>query len=63
MSLLAYDNVIKQSIDLPAWFRYNFDGYGETNAGEPYNGSSGRGKLWPIFDAERGLPDRRDRIR
>jgi len=54
-SFLAYDNVIKESIGgSPAWFRYNFDGYGETNSGGPYNGSSGRGKLWPIFDAERG---------
>jgi glucoamylase len=56
-SLAAYDNVIEQTIGgnaYSAWFRYNFDGYGETNAGGPYNGSSGRGRLWPIFDAERG---------
>jgi glucoamylase len=56
-SLAAYDQVIKQSIganNIPAWFRYNFDGYGETNAGGPYDGASGRGRLWPIFDAERG---------
>ena len=38
-----------------AWFRYNFDGYGETNAGGPFqDGVQGRGRLWPIFDAERG---------
>ena len=56
-SLIAYDEVIKQTIGsnaYPAWFRYNFDGYGETNTGGPYDGSSGRGRLWPIFDAERG---------
>jgi glucoamylase len=56
-SLIAYDGVIKQTIGgnaYPAWFRYNFDGYGETNSGGPYDGSSGRGRLWPIFDAERG---------
>jgi glucoamylase len=56
-SLIAYDGIIKQTIDgnaYPAWYRYNFDGYGETNTGGPYNGSSGRGRLWPIFDAERG---------
>jgi glucoamylase len=56
-SLAAYDGVIKETIGgtaLPAWFRYNFDGYGETNTGNPYDGSSGRGRLWPIFDAERG---------
>ena len=56
-SLIPYDEVIKQTIGsnaYPAWFRYNFDGYGETNTGGPYDGSSGRGRLWPIFDAERG---------
>jgi len=54
-SLLVYDTVIEQTIGgNTAWFRYNFDGYGETDAGGPYNGSSGRGRLWPIFDAERG---------
>jgi glucoamylase len=56
-SLIPYDGIIKQTIGsnaCPAWFRYNFDGYGETNTGDPYNQSSGRGRLWPIFDAERG---------
>ncbi|MGD0106818.1 MAG: glycoside hydrolase family 15 protein [Rhodopila sp.] len=56
-SLIPYDGVIKQTIGnnaYPAWFRYNFDGYGETNSGGPYDGSSGRGRLWPIFDAEYG---------
>jgi glucoamylase len=56
-SLIPYDEVIEQTIGsdaFPAWFRYNFDGYGETNAGDPYNNSTGRGRLWPIFDAERG---------
>jgi glucoamylase len=56
-SLIAYDGVIKETIGgnaYPAWFRYNFDGYGESNTGGPYDGSSGRGRLWPIFDAERG---------
>jgi glucoamylase len=56
-SLVPYDGVIKQIIGsnaYPAWFRYNFDGYGETITGGPYDQSSGRGRLWPIFDAERG---------
>jgi glucoamylase len=54
-SLSTYDGVIEQTIGSnAAWFRYNFDGYGETNAGGPYNSSSGRGRLWPIFEAERG---------
>ena len=56
-SLAAYDSIIEEeTIGLnPAWFRYNFDGYGETNAGGPFqDGAAGRGRLWPIFDAERG---------
>jgi glucoamylase len=57
-SLAAYDSVIEETIGAnadPAWFRYNFDGYGETNAGGPFqDGVPGRGRLWPIFDAERG---------
>src|SRR5271166_6983626 len=54
-SLAAYDSVIEETIGAnanPAWFRYNFDGYGETNAGGPFqDGAAGRGRLWPIFDA------------
>lgn len=56
-SLIPYDGVIKQTVGSnasPDWFRYNFDGYGETNTGGRFNGSSGRGRLWPIFVAERG---------
>jgi glucoamylase len=57
VSLATYDDVIKETIgaNTPAWFRYNFDGYGETNDGSPFaNNVQGRGRLWPIFDAERG---------
>lgn len=52
----VYDAAIKQTISGKgdAWFRYNFDGYGEQNDGTNYNGS-GRGRLWPIFTAERGM--------
>jgi glucoamylase len=55
-SLPEYDAVLKQSIAGKgnAWFRYNCDGYGEHNDGSNYNGS-GRGRLWPIFTAERGM--------
>jgi glucoamylase len=55
-SLVAYDNVIEETVNAyPGWFRYNFDGYGETNADGPFqDGAAGRGRLWPIFDAERG---------
>jgi glucoamylase len=51
-----YDSVLKQTITGkgPAWFRYNFDGYGEKNDGSNYDGT-GRGRLWPIFTAERGM--------
>ncbi|MGO8696836.1 MAG: glycoside hydrolase family 15 protein [Limisphaerales bacterium] len=54
-----YDNSLKQTIPGKgdAWFRYNHDGYGEHNDGTAYNGGNGlgRGRLWPIFTAERGI--------
>ena len=51
-----YDAVLKQTIagKGDAWFRYNYDGYGEDNSGNNFNGT-GRGRLWPIFTAERGM--------
>ena len=56
-SLAEYDERIRQ--DIPgvgsAWFRYDFDGYGETNQGGAWDGENGRGRLWPIFSAERGM--------
>ena len=55
-TLPKYDGVLKQSIPDKgdAWFRYNCDGYGEHNDGTPYK-DGGRGRLWPIFTAERGI--------
>jgi glucoamylase len=55
-TLPKYDGILKQSIPGKgdAWFRYNRDGYGERNDGTPYN-DGGRGRLWPIFTAERGI--------
>ena len=55
-TLPEYDGVLKQDISGkgPAWFRYNFDGYGEKNDGSNFDGT-GRGRLWPIFTAERGM--------
>ncbi len=55
-TLPEYDSVLKQTITGkgPAWFRYNFDGYGEKNDGSNFDGT-GRGRLWPIFTAERGM--------
>ena len=55
-TLPKYDGILKQSIPGKgdAWFRYNCDGYGEHNDGTPYK-DGGRGRLWPIFTAERGI--------
>jgi glucoamylase len=51
-----YDLILKQTIaGKDAWFRYNYDGYGEKNNGDSYTGNDGRGRLWPIFTAERGI--------
>jgi glucoamylase len=55
-TLPEYDAIAMQTIagKGPAWFRYNSDGYGEKNDGSNYDGT-GRGRLWPIFTAERGM--------
>jgi glucoamylase len=58
-TLGEYDGLLKQTIagKGPAWFRYDFDGYGEKNDGSNFDGSndgSTKGRLWPIFTAERG---------
>ncbi len=37
-----------------AWYRYNYDGYGEHDSGNNFDGT-GRGRLWPILTAERGI--------
>lgn len=55
-TLPKYDSLIKQTIPGKgdAWFRYNCDGYGEYADGKPFR-DGGRGRLWPIFTAERGI--------
>lgn len=55
-TLPEYDAILKQTIPGKgdAWFRYNYDGYGEHNDGRSFDGG-GRGRLWPIFTAERGI--------
>ena len=55
-TLPEYDSILKQTIagKGDAWFRYNYDGYGEKNDGSNFDGL-GRGRLWPIFTAERGM--------
>jgi glucoamylase len=61
-TLAVFDRQLGQQLPLPgagelarnAWFRYNFDGYGEHNDGRDFDGT-GRGRLWPILTAERGM--------
>jgi glucoamylase len=36
----------------PIWHRYNGDGYGEHDDGEPFDGT-GRGRAWPLLTGER----------
>jgi glucoamylase len=37
----------------PSWHRYNYDGYGQGAAGEPFV-SYGVGRAWPLLTGERG---------
>jgi glucoamylase len=37
----------------PCWHRYNHDGYGERENGQPFTGW-GRGRAWPLLTGERG---------
>ncbi|WP_087666814.1 glycoside hydrolase family 15 protein [Caballeronia humi] len=55
-TLAVYDAVLATTIKdaNQAWFRYNFDGYGEHNDGSNFDGT-GVGRAWPIFTAERGM--------
>jgi glucoamylase len=55
-TLSAYDAVLAMNVkdSNQAWFRYNFDGYGEHNDGSNFDGT-GVGRAWPIFTAERGM--------
>lgn len=61
-TISVYDSVLGQTLNVAnapalspnAWFRYNFDGYGEHNDGGDFDGT-GAGRLWPIFTAERGM--------
>jgi glucoamylase len=55
-TLAAYDAVLAMNVkdSDQAWFRYNFDGYGEHNDGSNFDGT-GVARAWPIFTAERGM--------
>jgi len=52
-TIKAIDSLLK--VDTPhgpAWYRYNDDGYGEHQDGEPFDGT-GIGRLWPLLTGER----------
>src|SRR5205807_9991666 len=61
---LADDPVVRGSVTVadallrvdtpngPAWHRYNGDGYGEHDDGQPFDGT-GRGRAWPLLTGER----------
>jgi glucoamylase len=49
----AIDALLK--VDLPqgpVWYRYNLDGYGEHEDGQPFDGT-GIGRAWPLLTGER----------
>lgn len=53
-SVEAYDAALKTDMPYgPVWHRYNHDGYGEPESGEPYTGT-GKGRAWPLLTGERG---------
>ena len=54
-SLAVVDQIIKVQTPLgPAWYRYNHDAYGEQLNGKPYDGRTGKGRLWTLLTGERG---------
>jgi len=53
-SLTVVDRVLRATTPGgPAWRRYNGDGYGEHEDGQPYDGT-GCGRPWPLLTGERG---------
>lgn len=54
-SLAVVDRLLK--VETPhgaAWYRYNHDAYGEGTDGGPYDGQTGKGRLWTLLTGERG---------
>jgi glucoamylase len=52
-SLKVVDGVLKRDLPQgPGWLRYNWDGYGETAEGAPFEGW-GQGRVWPLLTGER----------
>jgi len=53
-SLRVVDAVLKvETLNGPAWRRYNHDGYGQREDGSSYSGW-GKGRPWPLLTGERG---------
>jgi glucoamylase len=53
-SLRVVDALLKVETPMgPCWRRYNHDGYGQREDGEPYRGW-GIGRAWPLLTGERG---------
>lgn len=54
-SVRVVDALLKRTVPQgPCWRRYNFDGYGQKQDGQAYDGV-GRGGSWPLLTGERGL--------
>ncbi len=54
-SLAVFDQVAKVKTPYgEAWYRYNHDAYGERSDGRPYDGRTGKGRLWTLLTGERG---------
>jgi glucoamylase len=52
-SVKVVDFVLKRDLPQgPGWLRYNWDGYGETAEGAPFQGW-GQGRVWPLLTGER----------
>jgi glucoamylase len=53
-SVRVIDKILKVDTPFgPAWRRYNHDGYGDREDGEPFT-TWGQGRAWPILTGERG---------
>jgi glucoamylase len=54
-SLAVVDELIRvETARGTGWYRYNHDAYGESNDGGPYDGRTGKGRLWTLLTGERG---------
>ena len=53
-SIKVIDRVLKRDLpNGPGWRRYNYDGYGQKDDGNAFDGT-GVGRCWPILTGERG---------